>query len=403
MKRLQHIRMALALACGVLGLSPSAPSFADTKADTGTAAAQVIVARCSTDVASCMAAFDHFARSDVESNISGGFTLPFFKASDETFFGYAQELYYTELTVGQVEYQVGFGYIVAAHQQDAKPSASGAFSGVQGSADADLGNTSFSTSLIGLAPATATDCTTVTPQSAVELRLLCAININPNVTQDYFRARVTDLSTAMNAWKAAPPAFAAGKWTLCPQVIDFRYSDPAMRAKTPPIADVQSTVQEIQTAMSANCAASTPNAHVFYKNGPPKGPSSGDLNIAGGTANASHTVISQGYFRNRNYLANTKSGWEALYDDAVDHYSEVYVDGLTAAASLPSVLAAIVTLNTTVQDQHMYVHTYCSGGARTISVSAFSTAGADPVAEANAYGTLFNSLRTGADTPGAKC
>jgi hypothetical protein len=131
---------------------------ADSVAAATTATKRVTDA-CAKSYVNCLAQFPHFGRTDLETNVNvkGGF-LSIFKASDQTFYGYAQEIYYTEVCLHSVQYQIGFGYSIAAHQQDAQASGSGDVSAVQVSGNADAGFTTFSTSLIGLAPPSSVTC-----------------------------------------------------------------------------------------------------------------------------------------------------------------------------------------------------------------------------------------------------
>jgi hypothetical protein len=394
----------------ILSISAAlAAPHADAAAPALDAKTQAIVTACTSDVSTCEKAFERYSRTDVEKNIGGN--ASFFgwgKISDQTFFGYAQELYYTEVPLNGIEYQIGFGYIVTAHQQDAKPSGTGTVSGAQASGNADIGSTTFTTSLIGLAPDLSAKCATTAPAppATVDQALLCAININPTVSQDYFKTAVNSLSVALAAWMKAPPTVASGKQPICPQVVNYKSTDPAMKGKRPLLDSQQEAdFENIQRSIQAICVSKTSNSHVHYRNGPPLMVNSATLSVAGGTASASQSEISQGYFRNKYYWAITGGNANPMYDDS-DRFSEVYINGLNASASFPSLFAAIITLNAAVQDQRVHVISQCSGGAKIISLDALdppNAKSADPITQASGYSAFFEGLRDAADVPPATC
>jgi hypothetical protein len=383
------------------------PAAAQAKStDGGTVNLQNIIAKCSSSVTLCMSAFDLYSRVDSETNLNGRLSiLTFFKASDQTFSGYAEELYYTEVKMNGIQYQVGYGYIVAAHQQDAKPSGSGAISLIPIGGAADAGSTAFTTSVIGLAadaprPAAST-CES--PGLTGDQLLVCAVDIQPTVTQDYFKAQLSQLSGAFSKYMQSPPANTGSMSAICPQVINYRTEDRKLSGRQVTLSAAQLTdLMSIQTQLSAICENHRPNVHLSYKNGRQNGPNAIELDIGGAVENAAQSLLSQGYYRNRYYLADTALRRYEYYA-ADDQFAEIYINGLTGAASLPSLLAAIVTLNTAVQDLRIHAYEQCSGGAKAISLKPFSATTVDPVTSAAAYGAFVDGVRKAADADQNSC
>lgn len=369
------------------------------------AATQRITAACAIDITACRAVFDRYSRKDLETNVSGSLSfLSLFKASGQTFFGYAEELYYTEVRLNGIEYQVGFGYIVTAHQQDAKPQASGLIGATQVSGDVELGATSFTTSIIGLAPDVATDCTAA--PLTTDQALMCAVKVHPTVTQDYYKTAVQDLSSGLSGWLSSPPTV-PGRQPICPQVIAYRVADRSKGNARPVLTDAQSQdFLAVQTALQSACPYKAPNVHLHFRNGKPRGSAAdmiggGSISVAGATVDASRTTISQGYYRNRYYWAAT--GADPRFYDKDDRYTEVSVEGLSAAGSLPSIFAAVISLTASADTEHIHVYSHCTGGATPSSLPALASKPTDPVAQVNAYSTLFENLRNSTDNGPAIC
>lgn len=359
---------------------------------------------CATSFNACLAEIPQYERSDTETNISGKASiLGFGGASDQTFAGVSKEIYYREIISNGVQYQIGVGYVITARQQDAKPTGKGAISGISVAGDADLGDTTFTTAIIGIAPDVGGDCTKP-PLPKKDQALLCALNMQPAVSQDFFHTATTTISTAFKEWKESDWPESAGKSALCPQVIAYRQAERSQQKGSIKLTDEQKAdLVAIQSSLQEICAGQRPNAYVRYRNGLPGRLSAAEITVAGGEANATRTVISQGYYRDRNYRAFEGGSKNPFYDDSVDHYVEIYVVGLKTAASLPSVLAAFVTLNASRQDQHVFVHTSCSGGAGSISMAPLEAASNDQVKQANDYATFVNGLRSATDSNITSC
>jgi hypothetical protein len=66
-------------------------------------------------------------------------------------------------------------------------------------------------------------------------------------------------------------------------------------------------------------------------------------------------------------------------------------------------LAAFISINASHQDQRVFVHTSCSGGAQGISMAPLDAASNDQVKQANEYGAFVNALRTAADSNSGSC
>lgn len=379
-----------------LVLFASQPSFGACRKDDNPTQAIAEACSKSSTFDACRSKFSRYSRVDNEYNINGSANLfNLFKASDLTFSGYAQEIYYTEIVSNCVEYQVGFGYIVTAHQQDASPSGAGTISGAQASGNADIGATTFTASVIGLA-SDAISCPTKLPANApADQALLCGVDINPTVSQDYFKSEVYSLSSALKLWMDNQTT-----QLICPQIINYRSADPAEKRKRPILSEAQiDDFKNIQKNISDRCTAKTPNVHIHYRNGPPLYVSTASLSIAGATATSSRTALGQGYYRSRYYWAQTGGANNPLYDPT-DRYAEVYIDGLNASASLPSVLAVIVTLNTSLQRQQIHVLSTCAGGAKAIKLDPLDPPDASknsPVARAASFGAFLQELRAATD------
>ena len=360
----------------------------------------------------CMRHFDRYERSTKEHSDQGGFTLFGANGNGLAFWGVGQELNYTEVD-GQargadaIEYQVGIGYIIFAKQRDAKISLA-LTSGLIPKGDLSTGGTRFSASIIGVAPEDATDCTTGNKQGAAAL--LCALDMQPTVTQGYFEESAGKLAIAYDNWRNAAlerPA-AGAKGSICPQVINYRYKQPRLdqqhRPVEPSLAEAIPEVLAINSALREKaCHNLRPNARISFKSGTPddlkKITGSLDLTFGDTPAKADKTNLGQGYYRNQIYLADTTKRDPQYYLPG-DQSAEFTMSGLSDSAGLPSILASIVTYMHTDLAQKLHLLLRCSGGAP-------HAGGADnPVTNPVAFAKLVDNVRTSVDTPhlpGAPC
>ncbi len=358
-----------------------------------------IITNCKSSIADCMRQFQQSENTGAQLHIDNSFSiLGLFKSTNLTFWGVASHLHYTEVTIGAIEYQVGFGYVMYAKQLDAKPSGTGIVGGVAIDANGEVGVTHYSASLIGLAPDKPLDdkqnC--ASPGIAVDEALLCAIDLEPTVTPEYFKSTSDKFETAYANWGKNPPANNGSTSALCPQVINYRLSADHK------ITGLQVTLNNQQIAerrwllaqLSTVCSNRRPNAHVSFKNGDPGDPTiSADLKVGGAdnTLNRSQLVVT--YYRNRWYIADTPLRSTAsprgeFYASSSDHSAELYFKGLTAAAALPSILSAFVTLDGSVQNHRLDTVLRCSAGAQP-TMGKF-----DPEADSNAFSALVTQVRT---------
>jgi hypothetical protein len=260
-----------------------------------------------------------------------------------------------------------------------------------------VGTTRFGAAIIGLAPADdlASGKTCDSDGIAVDQALLCALDIQPNVSQDYFKTELVKLQLAYYKWGQTPPAMAGGRSPLCPQIINYRGADGTPSDQIP-ISQVKTDIEAVSSQLDTICAGHRPNARVSYRSGAPKGVQNVDLEIEGASEKYNSTVITENYYRNRWYLADTGLRDSDYYGE-LDHSSEIYIDGLTGAAALPSALAAIVTLNASVQNERIHAVVRCSGGGKSIALKA------DPIVNTGAYATFVSDIRKAVDAKSDTC
>ena len=409
-----------------------------------------IIASCtyisgkSADLKSCLVQFkDRYERSDREIQATAGFTFfGILKGNYQNFSGNFEELNYTELTFGGngdpnsqdteknlIQYQIGFGFILASQNYKANVSATPNLIGQSISASAEKGKTSYAASLIGIAPdpaapaANLPKCGDKTMLGADEL--LCALDMQPTVTQAYFRNAASMLAHGYADWRSEVQQAASGKLPIgraqpriCPQIIAFRrvinkdgqiYFDPKndLDPKVDPTTfntvarNAQILAKQLQSACPGIAAAggnaaqpALPNAAVRYHNGEPFGIGVTDKNSNG--TNANKSKISLGYFRDVNFLALSGKFNETqrkIFYEPSDQYFDLWLDGLKNAESLPSVLAAIATFSRTSSQQALHVHLCQAAGQPPVGIAG------DPIANPDIFTQLTADLKAAVDGP----
>jgi hypothetical protein len=398
----------------IAGTLPGAGTSADQALDPATIAnAKNIANDCEHAGAACFKHFQHYERRYKDHSASAGFNLfGIIKGSGLNFWGYAEELNYTEIAIGDMEYQIGFGYMLYAKQRDGTITGSGMVASLATSGAGSAGQTIYSTELVGIAPGGDVKCdpNNTTKTGDVADQLLCTMDMQPTVTETYFQNASSRLAIAYDNWrqKAAGPVKApadagaaggSGALTICPQVINFRSTTaPDKKSIGFPTTEIVKNIRSLDKYLSAKCNNIRPNARIDYKTGT----QGATMDIADGEAKANKTAIVQGYYRNRIFLADTPkrevpncgeqdSNSCNFYVAATDHSAELSMSGLTDAAKLPSVLASIVSYTRTDADQKLRLLMRCSGGAVDVDVSD------NPASSPQAFTHMVNLVRAGVD------
>lgn len=414
-----------------------------------------IVARCQQSNARCAAAFPSYYRENNEHSANGGFLGLF---TSRSFWGAAQELHYTQVTAATdddganrriVEYQVGFGYIIAARQVDAEMKGKGFLDSTPASIKGKGGGTRFWAMLIGLAPDKLSssdpqvtdpmDCTdqNLDPQS----ELVCTLDMQPTVTQRYYRDTSSRLANAMDAFRrsyARLPDPADGepfRSVICPQVIDFRWKDAEAGTRNFQRADVDpetwqnliAAADYINRRLAEACYNKRPNVKIVYRDGAATRqwdaaapdtsdrPSvtmeeaqelldetstalgSGGISIGDGGLRYDRNSITQEYQRNRFYLSMSSKRSPKFDRKLIDHRFDIRMEGLAKSARLPSILASIISYEREDISQHLSMKLSCSGGTFDLSVPE------NPVANPDAYTELVSNARRAVDSPLHDC
>lgn len=381
--------------------------------DSDTELAQ-IVADCKSSNKACVAHFERYARSQKEHSASGGFSLfGLFKGSGLTFWGASEELNYTELvypaapgSTRLIEFQVGYGYLLYAKQRDAKVSGDTIVSSLALAGDLDAKRARYSASVIGIAPADEINCATETKfDDKPAAGLLCALDMQPTVTQSYFQTSAARLAIAYDNWRKQllppkPPAAAPATFpAICPQVINFRYQKADEKGdRTVPndkdtMEPIARQIQAINRQLVTICANKMPNAHVTFKTGRGDSPdAAAGFKVGDGGAKVDSSQVTEGYYRNQNFLANTNRRREEFYADS-DQWMELSMSGLKDSATLPSILASIVTYTRSDLTQNLRVRMYCSKGTTQVGGSE------NPMSNPVAFTELVDNIRTAVDGP----
>lgn len=403
-----------------------------------------IISQCLTSNQACSNIFERYYRENQEHASSGGF-LGLFEA--QSFWGTGQELHYTEVempwTAGDgrvLEYQVGYGYIIAARQVDANMKGKGFLDSTPVAIKGKGGGTRFWGIIAGLAPDKIrstksnaddkVDCGSddLDPQS----EMLCTLDMQPTVTQRYFRDANARLANAMDRVRREyrEPRKAGTLSSICPQVIDFRWKSPdasGSRAITEKNVerDMLRIARAINDALSVACINERPNAKIVYRDGtatdqwmrtlraaknrpdderdttenqtPQDGVTNADISIGDGGISADLKSLTQEYQRSSTYLTLTAKTSRELNNDDVDHRVEIKMEGLSKTAKLPSILASIVNYEREDISQHLGVKLQCSGGTDAVAVPT------NPVANAVAYTELVDNARRVVDGDGDDC
>lgn len=393
---------------------------------------QAIRSSCVTATQSCLDHFERYARSNRERAASAGFLGV---GSGLTFWGTGEELHYTEVirTIGrtQIEYQIGFGYVIFAKQRDAKIESAGVLFGLPANVASQAGVTQFSSAIIGIAPEAILvtngkdadgkdpDCKSdnLDPASG----LLCALDMQPTVTQAYYQTASGRMSAAFERWRRSinqPGATA----TICPQVINFREASRSVRdGAIPATPEILAAAREMNDMLSTSCKSPRPNARISYKSGLPELKAlNGNVNIAigDGGADVKQSLVAEGYYRTRSHLAsitaddvgtsekyapdgNTSSTGSnkilVLFDNKSDHYAEFTMNGLKQSSKLPSILASIITMEQSDEAQRLRLQMACSGGSFGVPQ------GGNPVTDPVAFTTLVSEVRKAVDNPKFAC
>lgn len=374
----------------------------------------------SANLKGCLSYFkDQYERSDKEQQATAGFTLfGIFKGGYQNFWGRFEELSYTELTFGQVQYQIGYGYVLASQQYKANAAVTSNVG-----ATAEKGKTSYAASLIGVAP---------NPQSAVanplkcgdkQMRgadeLLCALDTQPTVTQAYFQNAASMLAHGYADWRTEMQDAVAGKLPagteqprLCPQVIGFRgiagtgktflfdpvkdkdEIDAALQKAITLVAKLRGVCADVPAAGGVPAQPALSNAAVRYHGGEPYNATlgyEGDSN-----ASVEQNTVSVGYFRDVNYFAlstRLTNAQRSMFFAPADQYFDLWLDGISNAQGLPSVLAAIASFKRTSMQQTLHVRLCNAAGQPPVGVMG------DPVANPDIFAKLTTDLKTAADGP----
>lgn len=414
-----------------------------------------IINKCRISTKTCTTAFPSYYRENNEHSSSGGF-LGLFKS--QSFWGAGQELHYTQVpatatdihgTKRTVEYQVGFGYIVAARQVDADMKGKGFLDSTPVSIKGKGGGTRFWAMLIGLAPdklsstnsaitdALGCDDEDLDAQSA----LVCTLDMQPTVTQRYYRDTSSRLANAMNDFrrsysKLQPDPAVDAKSLICPQVIDFRWKEPEKGTRNFGRQDVNDetwanlvdAADYINRKLTAACVNNRPNVKVAYRDGAatrqwdkdapaPSGSAStrstlvtqslvgdtaepvgsGSIGIGDGSISYDRNSITQEYQRNRYYLSTSSKRSPRFDRKLIDHRFDIRMEGLNKSAKLPSILASIVNYEQEDISQHLSLKLICSGGTYHVAVPE------NPVANPTAYTQLVSNARRVVDSPVHDC
>jgi hypothetical protein len=402
---------------GADGQTSNAANLAEQTLDPATITnAENIASDCENAGAACFKHFQHYERRYKDHSASAGFNLfGIIKGSGLNFWGYAEELNYTEIVIDNIEYQIGFGYMLYAKQRDGTINGSGMVASLATSGTGSAGQTIYSTELVGIAPGGDVKCdpNNTTKTGNVADQLLCTMDMQPTVTETYFQNASSRLAIAYDNWrqkavapaKAPPDAGAAGAaggsgvLTICPQVINFRSTTVSDKKSVGlPTSAIVKNIRTLDHYLSAKCNNVRPNARIDYKTGT----QGATMDVADGEAKANKTAIVQGYYRNRIFLADTPkrqadnctprdSDSCNFYVATTDHSAELSMSGLTDAAKLPSVLASIVSYTRTDADQKLLLLMRCSGGAVDVDVSD------NPASSPQAFTNMVNLVRAGVD------
>jgi len=376
---------------------------------------KAIVKDCTQSDQECRKDFVDYEFSNQEKASNGNFNiLNIFGGSRSKFWGMAQDLSYTELIYDEpydtqngdglkgsrkIEYQLGFGYMLYARQKDAKIDAQGTVSQLALAGTFEKNETVYSAMVIGLAPlerqTDAAGAVIECGQHALEGpdALLCALDLQPVVTQGYYEAAAAKFAAAYGQWRGEEETLAKGVpyHRICPQVINFR--DAVTRdAKLMPDKAIIDRVRLITNALAPICTNPRPNARMAYHSGGPHlTVTGGPTGSASGKFDTQNTQVTQAYYRNQVFLADTNKREFDFYRP-LDKRVQIVMHGLSDSAALPSILASIVTYTQTDLAQRLHVSTHCIGGAALIGPAD------NPVTDAAAFTKMVGDLRKSVDT-----
>lgn len=378
-----------------------------------------IIRNCIQSNAMCADSFDRYYRENQEHAASGGF-LGIFSA--QSFWGTGQELHYTEVEMPSpslggraIEFQVGYGYIIAARQVDANMSGKGFLQSTPASIKGKAGGTRFWSMIAGLAPDKirdrgGKDANCGTDDLAPQSEMLCTLDMQPTVTQRYFRDASARLANAMDRvrrnYRDEDGRTGGQGSQICPQVIDFRWKKADLSGSrsimdSQYLEEILPIARAINDLLSVACANKRPNAKIVYRDGRAADQwnqiANGAINLGDGGATEERKNLVQEYIRSSNYLLLTARISKTLENRAIDHGVEIKMEGLIKTAKLPSILASIVNFEREDISQHLTVKLQCSGGSHSVAVPT------NPVANAIAYTQLVDNARRVVDGSGDGC
>lgn len=454
----------------------------------------------------CLNMLERHFRENQEHSSNGGIlgifsSLNFWGAAQEAHYTEIELPIVIDSKPVVIEYQIGVGYQVAARQADAQMQGKGMLVSTPASITGKTGGTRFWAMIIGLAPdavfkrptigdtesseseqppaapatqaaaavidgvaeakdttpasdipaksktAEATDDAANPCEAPEELNaaagLLCTLDMQPAVTQRYFRDTSARMAEALNRLRRDYRSASADKQRteskdrsrVCPQVIDFRFRDGTgdKTIKPDKVTDeMRNGALAISEILSTVCLNQRPNAKIVYRDGtatkqwtellksamadakgklkkgakssthaanitpPPTGKAPsvwGNPNVAvgDGGVSAAKTSIGQDYDRNHHFLTMSSKTARLFDTPALDRGVSVTMDGLIKTAKIPSILSSIVNYQRDDLSQYLSVKLKCAGGTAEIAGAV------NPVANAVAYTQLAERVRLAVD------
>lgn len=227
-----------------------------------------------------------------------------------------------------------------------------------------------------------------------ESGLVCAIDMQPAVTDAYYRENASRLALAMDRWRRNFSLNNKRLRTVCPQVINFREKYQPATPISYASKGLINSIVVLNDILSATCGNKRPNLKIVYRDQ--------DATASWeGTGNSNvETSITQEYDRFRVYFTRTARSqryFEDLIDRVSDHRFTIKMEGTNRNAKLPSILSSIVTYEQSDVSHHLTVKVYCSGGATATAVAD------NPVANAIAYTQVVEKARNAVDANGSEC
>lgn len=399
---------------------------------------QAIAADCARNKKDCLRHFERYYRGNQDHRQAGAL---FGLLSAHKFWGTAEELHYTEVEAyptgsgEKIEYQVGFGYQIAAREAGATMTGSGLVQSLSTDISGSGGGTRYWAILIGMTPDRLEDSDGRKSKSCREANtrddrksltpageLLCIIDMQPTVTEAYFRENSARVALAMDKWRKEGAFInSENRALLCPQVINLRYADRKGDARKidEPTPEMFAKAKELNKALMATCAYQRPNLKIAYRG---QSATYGWFNnqtrsdgkkVQDGGAGRERKSVSQEYFRSENYIFLTSkyNNFSKKYKTKIaknrslysfenrdtDRRTEIEMQGVNSHAKLPSVLASIVSYERRDVSQHLFVKLYCGGGATNVAVAD------NPVANPIAFTELVEAARQAIDGSEDSC